>query len=119
MINLNAYDVLEPNIKYWIWIPRKIMYLKELKSRKYYSFLYRFNNEDKDYDYYLLLTDKETQNKDIKLHRLNKTTKGVFKIYLDSIWEQLKIQCDKTNLKINVFLEESNSKEELYKLDFN
>lgn len=119
MINLNAYDVLEPNIKHWIWIPKRIMYLKDIKSRRFYSFLCRFDKDNNIYDYYLYLTDNEITTKDIKLHRVNKTTKGILKLYLSNIWDCLQINCNKQYLEINISLEEKSEEEEIYKIDFN
>lgn len=117
-MNLNAYDILEHNFKYWIWIPRKTMYLKEIKSREYYSFLCRYNKDYNNYDIYILFTDKKVDKNDIQYHKLNKTVKNIFRIYLDNIWDLLKINTNLTNIRINLVLEEKSDNGELYKIDF-
>lgn len=119
MINLNAYDVLEYNNKSWIWISRKIMYLKGIKRKKYYSFLCRFDKDNNNYDIYILLTDNNNIKKDIQIHKLFRTTREAYKVYLSGIWDKINLSFKDDKHIIDLIPEEKTDTEELYRIDFN
>lgn len=118
MINLNVYEILEHKRKQWINIPNKIMYLKDIPSKKYYSFLCRYDQVNNDYDCYILFTNKEVL-KDIELHKLVKTTRTTYKIHISKIWDKLPLNSKEEEHRINLVLEESSDGDELYFIDFN
>ena len=66
-MNINAYDTFEYNIEYWIWTLKKKMYFKNIKFRKYYSFLCRYDNSIGTYDLYVLITDNKTSINNAKV----------------------------------------------------
>lgn len=119
MINLNAYDVIEYNNKCWICTSKKIMYLKGINHRKYYCFFCRFDKDNNNYDIYILLTDNNDIKKDVQIHKLFKTTRETYKIYISRIWDKINLSFKDDKHIIELVLEEKTDTEELYRIDFN
>ena len=117
-MQLNAYETLEPNSNYWIWIPYKAMYLKDIKFRNYYAFLQVFNPTLKIYDYFIILSDVEPNIFNGKVHTTNKTKNGVLKLTLSGIWDKLPIDTRHNNVPVHITLKDKDDISELYTLDF-
>lgn len=118
-MNLNAYDPLETINDYWIWIPYKRLYLKNLKYRKYYCLLCRYDRKYRDYDYFLYMSDNEIQINNAKTHCTNKNKSGTIKIDLAGVWKELNIDISYGNKKVDVELVEENTDGEIYQINVN
>lgn len=86
-MNLNAYDDIKVKIdkkRTWIDVRKRALFTREIKFRKYYSLLKRFNIKTNNYDYFVAVYDTPIENKEHKY--VKKDDYGRVKILLNSIW---------------------------------
>lgn len=96
-MNLNAYDNIKDKInknKTWIIIKKRLLLSREIKYRKYYTFLKRFDLESQTYDYYIALFDSKIEDRII--FDTKRDDYGRIKIKLQSVFNEFNfIELDK------------------------
>lgn len=115
-MNFSAYDLVKEVNNSYILPEYYRLYSKQIKYRNYYTFLKRYNNEDKEYEYFLCMCDVPYDN--IEWYSSNMDTKGVVKINLKPIWLLSKFRelTAKTNVKL--CLESKDEDGEVYKIEY-
>lgn len=114
-MNLSAYDVIKGINRSATWIDPKYkkLYSREIKSRAFYGFAKNFNPNNNEYNYYLILTDNNTD--DNTFVRVIDRFKPL-KIPLNRIW--LDISVNITNAtNINVINVEHSDDTDIYLID--
>lgn len=116
-MNLNPYDVIKPN-NYIIDVTKKMLYLKKIEYKKYYSFLCRYDKDEDDYVYYILLSNVKINKDYIRLYNTCKKRKNEIAVFIGYIIDKLPIDINKHYVSINLALEENEDDAVLYKLIF-
>lgn len=117
-MNLNAYDNADGNINGRIWLENKKLYTKAVKFRKYYYLLKRYDTTSEHYIYYILLSDKQIEDRELVEHNTEKNRYGTVILSLFNIWDDLNIGYDKENVYVNLTKEDNDDTGEIYKLVF-
>lgn len=117
MINLNAYDSVEPNFYNATWVNPyyKRLYSKEIEYKYYYSLFKRYNTNNRRYDYYLFMTNKHRT--DIVLYSTMLSKDKTIKINLSPIWNDTNLNNIKQESRINFEKVEEDEDGCLYYLD--
>lgn len=119
MINLQTYDAVKTIVDYWIWIPVKVLYLKNIPFRKYYCFLCRYDTTNREYDYFLYLSDNKIEIEGCKCYSTNRNKSGTIKVSLSDIWDVLNINTNATNKRVDISLNEQDNNGEVYLINLN
>lgn len=117
MININAYDVVEPNFYKTTYVrpTYKKLYSKEIKYKTYYGLLQRYNSTTRSHDYYLFMTN--LLKDDIKLYTTGYDKNGTIKINLGTIWYNTNLKYVTKDSGITIKLIEEDEDSALYYLD--
>lgn len=117
-MNLNAYDVINPKIdkkKTWVDVNKQQLLSREIKYRQYVTISKRYNKENNNYEYFIILLDDYPQDR-----TYNKTRKddyGRIKINLKSIWKESSLSYYTSDSNVNIDLVDSADDGDIYKLD--
>lgn len=117
-MNLSAYDVVEEKLdrnKTWILVKSKEILSREIKKRRYYAFIKKWNPNQSIFEYFLLLLDAKAPN--IVCHYAHIDNFGRLKLNARSIWDVSSLwKYDKTS---NIGIEhiEHTDDGDIYKLD--
>lgn len=116
-MNLSAYDNVEHKFETGTWVNPKFkrLYSTEIKYRKYFVFLQKYNTELETTEYYLALTDELPKN--YTYHFSIYTKDKVLKLNLKTVWDDSNFRniTDKSYLNYKLVQEDDNG--EVYYLD--
>lgn len=116
-MNLNAYDAIEQR-NCVIDAIKKQLYIKNIKYKKYYSFLTRYDKDNNFYTYYILFSDSKIDKENIKTFYTNKLYKDKISISLNYIIDKLPINKNERYNYVELVIEEKDDDKELYRLVF-
>lgn len=100
-MNLNAYDFMIPNFTTtWIVPENKKLYSNVIEYYPYYTFLKRYNRNNKSNDYYIAFSNKETTN--CVWYKTYTTKSHSIKIDLSPIWDNSNFKYIEDKQEINI-----------------
>lgn len=117
-MNLNAYDVINPKInkaKTWVDVNKHQLLSREFKYRQYVTISKRYNKENNNYEYFIILLDDYPQNRPFS--KTKRDNYGRIKISLNSIWQESSLSYYNFDSNVNVDLVDSADDGDIYKLD--
>lgn len=84
-MNLNAYDSVTPNFTTtWVVPNNRKLYSYTIPFHRYYTFLKRYNKNDKFYDFYIAFSNNQTKDK--IWFNTYRTNSNAIKVDLKPIW---------------------------------
>lgn len=89
-MNLNSYDSMTPIFRTWIVPENKKLYSSVIPYHRFYTFLKRYDNTTKSYNYYIAFSNKETSDR--VWYRVYLTKTKAIKIDLSPIWDNSKFK---------------------------
>ena len=117
-MNLSAYDAIYPKIdkqKTWIDVNHYQLLSREIKYRPYITICKRYNKEENDYEYFVVLLDNIPPERDYSKTKFDEY--GRIKINLKSIWKETILQNIEHNCNINISHIEHTDDGDIYKID--
>lgn len=115
-MNLNAYDSVNNTInkKTWLDVNKHQIVTREIKYRRYFTLLKRYNPTNLIYDYFIALSDNKDENK--KWYFTKRDDFGRIKIKINSIWDDLNLNDVNKNAIINLSKTEEQEDGEIYEI---
>ena len=111
-MNFSAYDPVNTIDNSYILPEYYRLYTKSIKYRNYYTFLKRYDEENKTYNYFLCMCDAPTNT--LEWYSANRDTKGLIKISLKPIWLLSQFRTLTTRTPVNLVLDTQDDDGEIY-----
>ena len=118
MINLMQYDNIIEQVdksKTWFNPNTRFIYSREIANKKYYSFKRKWSDDKKQFDYFLILSDKYIPNSKFRVVRIDDD--GRMKLRLDSIFKLSWISSAEHDVNINIQKLEEDNESVVYQID--
>jgi len=115
MINLNEYDNINDNHVNWVDPRFHTLYSTEIKRKSFFTIVKRYDNVNKNTDYYLVMFD--TPNKRYEIGTTYRTASGLVKIPLTKFWNKLPFSNMKSITDIVIELKDEDDESIVYYLD--
>ena len=118
MMNLSAYDAIYPKVdkqKTWVDINRYQLLSREIKYRRYVTLCKRYNKEENDFEYFIVLLDDFPYDRDYTKVRLDDY--GRIKVSLKSIWKETILNSFEHDCNITISHIEHTDDGDIYKLN--
>lgn len=116
-MNINAYDLVEPCYKDKVYVnpTYKTLNIPNIKFRKYYILLQRYNTLLNQTLYYLYLSDEVIPNS--RIYSTAKLNDGTIRIKLNSIWNKTTLKDMVTDTPVFLDFKEGDDNGEIYFID--
>ena len=117
-MNLKAYDEITPKVdktKTWVIVKNHNLLSREIKYRKYFTIGKRFNKENNEYEYFIILLDNRPEDRTYGTVKFDNY--GRIKININSIWDELIPRVYSTDINISIKYIEGDDTSDVYKLD--
>lgn len=115
-MNLNAYDSVNNTInkKTWLDVNKHQIITREIKYRRYFTLLKRYNPKNSIYDYFIAISDNKDENK--KWYLTKRDDFGRIKLKITSIWKDLNLCYIDKNTEVKLNLIEEQEDGEIYEI---
>ena len=117
-MNLNAYDDIHPKVNKkltWINVDRYQLLSREISHRMYTVLCKRFNLQENDYDYFIILLDNKPTDRNYAITKFDDY--GRIKINLKPIWKEAYLDKYKYDINISITHIEHTDDGDIYKLN--
>lgn len=117
-MNLSAYDAINPKINKqltWVDVNRYQLLSREIKYRPYVTICKRYNKDENDYEYFVILLDDYPYDRDYSKTKFDEY--GRIKISLKSIWKETMLYTLERNVNIDISHVEHTDDGDIYKLN--
>ena len=117
-INLNEYDTVTNKIdktKTWLYVAGKALISNELPKRKYYNIFKRFDTASNTYNFYIILSDINTNG---VFKTTNVDNYGRIKISISSIYSTSGLNKEEKDCNINLKKVDSDDNSDVYLIDY-
>lgn len=114
-MNLNAYDSMTPSFHTWVTPDNKKLYSDIIPYYRFYTFLKRYNNSNKEYDYYIAFSNKEDATR--RWYRVYLTKSKSIKLDMTPIWNQSIFRNVNVKQEISVNIDEEYEDGVVYHID--
>lgn len=114
-MNLNAYDSMTPSFHTWVTPDNKKLYSDIIPYYRFYTFLKRYNNSSKEYDYYIAFSNKEDATR--RWYRVYLTKSKSIKLDMTPIWNQSIFRNVNVKQEISVNIDEEYEDGVVYHID--
>lgn len=117
-MNLSAYDEIHPKVDKkltWINVDRYQLLSREITHRMFNTLCKRYNREENDYDYFIILLDDKPSDRNYAVTKFDDY--GRIKISLKPIWKEAYLDKYKHDVNISITRVEHTDDGDIYKLN--